>query len=76
MAVDAAVKASLQAGWRENALKTRRVRLAIRFALGTDMPADQHQGAHEPGDASSSSAPDLETETDRILALVKNQNDY
>ncbi|MDB5955924.1 HsdR family type I site-specific deoxyribonuclease [Ramlibacter sp.] len=76
MKVDAAVKASLQAGWRESAMKTKRVRLAIRFALGTDMPADLHQGAHDPGNAPSPPPLDLETETDRILALVKNQNDY
>jgi type I restriction enzyme R subunit len=76
VAVDAAVKASLQAGWRENAMKTKKVRLAIRFALGTVMPANLHQSAQIPGAPQPATPPDLETETDRTLALVKNQNDY
>ena len=75
LAVDAAVKASLMDGWRESAIKTRKVRLAIRHVLGTEYPADQHQQAQQPG-ASGSVPPHLEAETDRILALVRNQDDY
>jgi type I restriction enzyme R subunit len=73
--VDAAVKASLMDGWRESTLKTRKVRLAIRYVLGTQHPADQQQLAQQPGVATGL-PPDLEAETDRILALVKNQDDY
>jgi type I restriction enzyme R subunit len=76
VAVDTAVKASLQAGWRENAMKTKKVRLAIRFVLGTVMPANLHQSAQIPGAPQTATPPDLEAETDRTLALVKNQNDY
>lgn len=75
LAVDAAVKASLMDGWRESVIKTRKVRLAIRHVLGTEIPANQHQLAQQPG-AVGSVPPDLEVETDRILALVKNQDDY
>jgi type I restriction enzyme, R subunit len=75
LAVDAAVKASLMDGWRENAMKTKKVRLAIRFVLGTEYAADQGQGVQGPG-ASPFAPADLEAETDRILALVKNQDDY
>jgi type I restriction enzyme, R subunit len=75
LAIDSAVKASLMDGWRENAMKTKKVRLAIRFALGTQYTADPSHGALEP-DGTRPVPPDLDTETDKILALVKNQNDY
>ena len=74
MAVDAAVKASLMDGWRETAMKTKKVRLAIRFVLGTEYPVSSNATAQNVGGP----APEfpLDEETDRILALVKNQNDY
>lgn len=74
LAVDAAVKASLMDGWRENAMKTRKVRLAIRFVMATEYPASPNATAQNVGGP----RPDfpLDAETDRILALVKNQNDY
>lgn len=74
MAVDAAVKASLMDGWRQNAMKTRKVRLAIRFVLAKEYPASPNTTAQNVGGPQ----PDfpLDAETDRILALVKNQNDY
>jgi type I restriction enzyme, R subunit len=75
LAIDSAVKASLMDGWRENAMKTKKVRLAIRFVLGAEHPADQRQSVQDPA-AAQSAAPGLEAETDRILALVHNQNDY
>jgi type I restriction enzyme, R subunit len=74
LGVDAAVKASLMDGWRENAMKTKKVRLAIRFVLGTEYPASPNATAQNAGGPQ----PDfpLDAETDRVLALVKNQNDY
>ena len=75
LAVDSAVKASLMDGWRENAMKTKKVRLAIRFVLAAEYPPSHTQGVQGPG-ASSLPSPDLDAETDRILALVKNQNVY
>ena len=73
-AVHAAVKASAQAGWRGNAMKVKRVRLAIRHVLATAIPAGGGLAAKDGGTAAA--PPDLEAETDRILALVQNQNDY
>jgi type I restriction enzyme R subunit len=75
-AVDGAVKESLQAGWRDNAMKTKRVRLAIRHVLATVIPANQGQGMPEDGAPHPAPPPDLDAETDRILALVRHQNDY
>ena len=75
LAVDSAVRFSLQAGWRESAIKTKRVRLAIRHALSTDMPANLGLAAATDG-ATTPLPEDLEAETDRVLDLVKRQNDY
>lgn len=76
VAIDAAVRASLQAGWRENSMKVKKVRLAIRHVLGTAIPPDSGLSVSEPG-ASRAALPDLEKETDRILELAKQQqHDY
>jgi type I restriction enzyme, R subunit len=61
--VDSAVRASLQDGWRDNQMKTRRVENAIRGALASTQAAD---GASESE----------EDRTAAVLALIKNQNDY
>ncbi len=74
LAVDAAVKTSLMDGWRDNAMKTKKVRVAIRHVLNTAFPSSQNLGAQNVGDPRPPT--DLEAETDRILALVKNQDDY
>jgi type I restriction enzyme R subunit len=76
LAIDAAIKASLQAGWRDNSMKVKKVRLAIRHVLSTAIPADSGLGVSEPGGAPAAT-PDLEKETDRILELAKQQHyDY
>ena len=76
VAIDAAIKASLQAGWRDNAMKVKKVRLAIRHVLATVIPADSGLGVSESGVAPSA-PPDLEKETDRILELARQQHhDY
>jgi type I restriction enzyme, R subunit len=51
--VDGAVRASMQDGWRDNVMKSRRVRRAIADVLG-----------------------DAEERIERVLDLVKSQNDY
>ena len=61
--VDAAVRQSLQDGWRDNPLKTRRVAGAIRDALAS---------SSSYGDAAET-PPDRAT---RVLALVTSQSDY
>ena len=53
LAVDAGVRASLQDGWRTNTFKVKKVRNAIKAALGGD-----------------------EATTDRILELVKKNDEY
>ena len=76
VAVDTAIKASLQAGWRESAIKVKKVRLAIRHVMMTDIPSDLGLGAAEPG-ATLTPKLDPEKETERILELAKRQHhDY
>jgi len=75
VAIDAAVRANLMAGWRENSMKVKKVRLALRHVMGTVIPPDSGQGVSEPG-AVRAPLPDLDKETDRILELVKQQHDY
>jgi len=73
--VDAAVMASRMDDWRGNAMKTKRVRLAIGYALAPSIPIHPTLGTGETGEAPPS-PPDLDAETDRILELVKHQHDY
>jgi type I restriction enzyme R subunit len=76
LAMDAAIKGSLQAGWRDNSMKVKRVRVAIRHVLSTAIPADSGLGVTEPG-VTPAAPPDLEKETDCILELAKQQHhDY
>ncbi|MEC5213237.1 type I restriction enzyme R subunit [Polaromonas sp. CG_9.5] len=76
LAVDAAIRASLMADWRGSSLKIKKVRLAIRHALAAAMPASLGGVATEAG-ASVAVPPDLDAETDRILALAQQQqHDY
>jgi type I restriction enzyme R subunit len=76
ISVDNAVHESRQNGWRSNPIKTQRVRIAIRHVLATAIPADRGLAVQESGAVARPMPPDLETETDRILELAKNQNDY
>jgi type I restriction enzyme R subunit len=61
LAVDSAVRDSLQDGWRDNAIKTRRVSNAVRAAL-----ADFESDGTET---------EAERQT-RVVALIKSQDDY
>ena len=72
--VDAAVHANRQDGWRDNPLKTRKVRHAIRFVLAPIVPPSTGVTARSAG--ASAPSPDLEAETDRVLEIVKHQNEY
>lgn len=73
--IDAAVKGAMMDGWRESAMKTKKVRFAIRFILATEHPASSDVGATEPAGADLGSSV-LDAETDRILAIVSSQDDY
>jgi type I restriction enzyme R subunit len=75
LAIDSAVLGSLQDDWRNNPNKTKRVRIAIRFALTPYIHADQGLKAQEV-ESPAQPAFDLEKETDRVLELVKHQSGY
>ncbi len=71
--VDEAIQRERQDGWRDNALKTRKVRLAIRWVLATVVPAGASQQARMQG---APATLDLETETDRILDIARHHSGY
>ena len=73
--VDGAIVESLQDGWRDNGMKTKRVRQAIRLVLMGAIPSNLGWEVQQ-GDTSTPQPLDLETETDRILNLAKHQNGY
>jgi type I restriction enzyme R subunit len=75
LAVDAAIQRSRMDGWRGNAMKTKRVRLAIREALETSAPA-AGQAPNRAQQNPAGNAYSLEAHTDQILELAKHQNDY
>ena len=74
LAVDTAVQGNRMDGWRDNPIKIRKVRQAIRFVLALAVPPESKGVAHALGDAQPSLA--LEAETDRILGIVKYQHEY
>lgn len=71
--VDVAVLYSRMDDWRGNAMKTKRVRLAIRATIEPWIASLSK--AAEPG-ASLTLPLDIDVETDRILELVKHQHGY
>lgn len=84
LAVDAAVRRSRQDGWRSNPVKVRMVKHAIRAALERHAapPSAALGGAHPtavregaPGYPASSAEP-MDARVERVLALVKNQDEY
>ena len=79
MAIDEALQTSRQDGWRGNLMKTRRVRAAIKSVLASHA---ERLKAAPPNTMKGLPAiyavypPDVDEVTDRILELVKHQNDY
>jgi type I restriction enzyme R subunit len=77
LAVDTAVLANRQDGWRDNAIKTKRVRRAVRAVLEkfSGPPAEDpvETGMPNPPYAGEEG---VEAQAERILELVKNQNEY
>ena len=78
LAVDTAVRVSRQDGWRGNDMKIKKVRIAIETALEGTVPtgtsSSSSEGAAEtPQDYEVSVTDAL---VDRVLELVKNQNEY
>ena len=74
LAVDAAIRGSLQSDWKTNAMKTKRVRFAIREAMSR--AASQPAVVDAIRQDLAGGAYSVEVGTDRILELAKNQNDY
>ena len=79
LAVDAAVRANRQDDWRSNSFKIKKVRLAIKDALrdrgapdSSDAPRVKEE-APVYGVASTEPSDEL---VERVLELVKNQNEY
>ncbi len=69
LAVDAAVLDSRQDDWRSNAMKIKRVRLAIKHVL-------DHWGKDAAGALGDSSAGQNNERLDALLELVKHQHEY
>jgi type I restriction enzyme R subunit len=72
LAVDAAIRASRQDGWRENSMKTKRVRQAVKVVLA---PANDSRAPRaEQGMARDAYA--LDTLADRVVELARHQSEY
>ena len=72
--IDKAVQESRQDGWRGNAMKTRRVRNAIKAVL--EQVFLEAQAAGFTGIREDAAEYRIEAEVTRILELVKHQDDY
>jgi type I restriction enzyme R subunit len=72
--VDAAVQSSRQTDWQGHPLKVKKVRHAIRHVLSAVIPMNQGLTVKSAGDPEQPL--DLESETDRVLALVREQHGY
>ena len=74
LAVDTAIHGSRMDGWRGNAMKTKRVRLAIAAVLDQAFASSQENGF--TGVRESTGRYSVEAEATRILELAKHQHDY
>lgn len=74
LAVDAAIQSAGMDGWRDNAMKTKKVRLAINAVLKT--VADEHVEPNQLRQDTAHTGYELEALTDRILELATHQHDY
>jgi type I restriction enzyme R subunit len=71
LAVDTAVRASRQDDWRSNPFKIKRVRNAIRAALESPGVVRERPASYRADPPET-----LEEQIERILLLVKNQDEY
>jgi type I restriction enzyme R subunit len=74
LAVDAAIMGSLQSDWKTNAMKTKRVRLAIKEVMVK--VAAQPVAVNTVAQDAETSGYTVEVTTDRVLELAKHQHDY
>ncbi|EFK97777.1 hypothetical protein LDC_0166 [sediment metagenome] len=75
LAVDTAIQSARMDGWRDNTMKTKKVRLAIRTALTPTKDAPPTETSQLRQDMARDDYP-LEALTDVILDLAKHQSDY
>jgi type I restriction enzyme R subunit len=75
LTVDAAIQSARMDGWRDNTMKTKKVRLAIRTALTPAKDASPTETSQLRQDMARDDYP-LEALTDVILDLAKHQSDY
>jgi type I restriction enzyme R subunit len=75
LAVDAAIQSARMDGWRDNTMKTKKVRLAIRAALTPVKDASPTESSQLRQDMARDDYP-LEALTDVILDLAKHQIEY
>jgi type I restriction enzyme R subunit len=75
LAVDAAIHGSRMDGWRGNAMKTKKVRIAIKAALDPSKSAPPAGATAFHQDMARDDYP-LEALTDRILEMAMHQHDY
>ena len=75
LAVDEAIMTSRMDGWRDNAMKTKRVRNAIKAVLEPGLATQPVQGFTGTEDAGQIGYT-LDAEVTRILELAKHQHDY
>jgi len=82
LAIDASVRANRQDDWRSNVFKIKKVRNAIRVALESAGPQVGSRDVMKPNtrehspDFGTEAWESLEERVERILALVKNQDEY
>jgi len=75
LAVDAAIQSARMDGWRDNTMKTKKVRLAIRATLATAKDTQPAEASQLRQDMARDDYP-LEALTGVILDLAKHQSDY
>jgi type I restriction enzyme R subunit len=75
LAVDAAIQSSRQDGWKNNPIKMKRVRNAIKAAFEKALAGDKHVEKFSIGDGISDDWT-IDSTTTRILELAKHQHDY
>lgn len=75
LAVDAAIQSARMDGWRDNTMKTKKVRLAINAALKSGATATPHE-ANQLRERLAYADYDAEALTQRLLDLAKHQHGY
>ncbi len=75
LAVDTAIQSARMDGWRDNTMKTKKVRLAIHAALKSRATTTPHE-AHQLREKLAHADYAAEALTQRLLDLAKHQHDY